>query len=360
MEAVAIDSSSKNEHILNLYPATASRLFGVCILLLSLAPLRAQDIHFSQFYNAPLVINPAQTGIFRGDQRFSANFRNQWQAANAPFTTFLGAYDQKLRTKRMDQHFFSAGAHLFYDESGDADLSTFNVSLGGSFTKVLDGINFVSIGAQVGVGARSFDEGFSTDRQYIDGRFEESASTGENFDNSSVAYPDFAVGLNWHGQQPDKRTNFDVGVALYHFHTPGTAFAMEDEVAELPMRLSVLFHPSVQLTDRLDGIVQFMTQVQGTSVETVGGLAARVHLSTARGKELALQAGGAMRLNAISDAFVPSVQVFYQNWRVGLSYDLNISDFNEATNSRGGLELSAQHLITAVKPLRNFKLCPLM
>ena len=337
----------------------ALRPLVVVVLLFSASMLRAQDIHFSQFYNAPLVINPGQTGIFRGDQRFSANYRNQWQAANVPYTTFLGAYDQKLLNKRMDEQFLSVGGFLYYDEAGDADLSTLNVSLSGSYSRVIDRANIVSLGAQVGIGARSFDDSYTTDNQFVNGRFEETAATGENFGSSSRVYPDLAVGLNWHGQQPGKRTNFDVGVALYHFHQPNTAFAMQED-APLATRLSVQFLPTVQLTDKLDGLVQVMTQIQDTYVETVGGLAARYHLSTKRGKELALQAGGAMRLNAVNDAFVPSVQVFYQNWQVGLSYDLNISDFNIATNQRGGLELAARHIITNIKPLRNFKLCPLM
>ena len=349
----------KNEHILNLYLPAAPWPLVVVVLLFSLPALRAQDIHFSQFYNAPLVINPGQTGIFRGDQRFSANYRNQWQAANVPYTTFLGAYDQKLLNKRMDEQFLSVGGFLYYDEAGDADLSTLNVSLSGSYTKLLDGVNFLSLGAQVGVAARSFSDGYTTDRQFVNGRFEETAATGEDFDGGSTVYPDFAVGFNWHGQQSGKRTNFDVGVALYHFHQPNTAFAMQ-AAAPLATRLSIQFLPTVQLSDRVDGLVQFMTQIQDTYVETVGGLAARYHLSTKRGKELAVQAGGAIRLNAVSDAFVPSVQVFYQNWQIGLSYDLNISDFNTATNQRGGLELAARHIITTIKPLRYFKLCPLM
>ena len=34
----------------------------------------SQDLHYSQFYNAPLVISPALTGIFNGDQRFYGLF----------------------------------------------------------------------------------------------------------------------------------------------------------------------------------------------------------------------------------------------------------------------------------------------
>ena len=35
----------------------------------------AQDIHFSQFYMAPLDLNPALTGVMNCNQRLSANYR---------------------------------------------------------------------------------------------------------------------------------------------------------------------------------------------------------------------------------------------------------------------------------------------
>ena len=37
-----------------------------------------QDLHYTQFYNAHVNINPALTGIFNGDTRLSGKFRNQW------------------------------------------------------------------------------------------------------------------------------------------------------------------------------------------------------------------------------------------------------------------------------------------
>ena len=52
----------------------------------------AQDIHFSQFANSPLNLNPAQTGLFNGDYRIMANQRSQWSAVPIPYSTFsLGA-----------------------------------------------------------------------------------------------------------------------------------------------------------------------------------------------------------------------------------------------------------------------------
>ena len=47
----------------------------------------AQDIHLSQFSNTPLLRNPALAGIFTGDTRFQAVYRNQWQSIGYPYQT---------------------------------------------------------------------------------------------------------------------------------------------------------------------------------------------------------------------------------------------------------------------------------
>ena len=36
-----------------------------------------QDINYSQFYELPLLRNPALAGIFNGNVRFTAGYRNQ-------------------------------------------------------------------------------------------------------------------------------------------------------------------------------------------------------------------------------------------------------------------------------------------
>ena len=52
--------------------------------------LHAQDLHYSQFMNSPLLTNPANTGFIPdGDYRLGANFRNQWSSVTAfPYKTF--------------------------------------------------------------------------------------------------------------------------------------------------------------------------------------------------------------------------------------------------------------------------------
>ena len=51
--------------------------------------LTAQDVHFTQHFSSPLILNPASTGFFRGDYRVGANHKEQWPwASEAQFLTY--------------------------------------------------------------------------------------------------------------------------------------------------------------------------------------------------------------------------------------------------------------------------------
>ena len=50
----------------------------VALCLCSTQSLVAQDIHLSQFYETPILRNPALIGLFNGDYRIQAVYRNQW------------------------------------------------------------------------------------------------------------------------------------------------------------------------------------------------------------------------------------------------------------------------------------------
>ncbi len=56
--------------------------FFFFLLLNNLRTEAQQDINFSQFYELPLLRNPALAGIFNGNVRFTAAYRNQWESCN--------------------------------------------------------------------------------------------------------------------------------------------------------------------------------------------------------------------------------------------------------------------------------------
>src|SRR2546421_13006986 len=77
----------------------------------------SQDIHFSQFFEAPLLRNPSLAGIFTGDIRVQAVYRNQWNSiTNAYKTGSINAEDKLPIGKGND--FITPGIQILYDQAG--------------------------------------------------------------------------------------------------------------------------------------------------------------------------------------------------------------------------------------------------
>ena len=61
--------------------------------------LRAQDILMSQYFSAPLQVNPAMAGISYGP-RVTLNYRNEWSSLgngfNGGFTSYMAGYDMHI------------------------------------------------------------------------------------------------------------------------------------------------------------------------------------------------------------------------------------------------------------------------
>ena len=69
--------------------------------------LAAQDLHFSQFYENPILRNPALTGIFSGDYKAGVNYRTQWDDISVPFQTMTATFETRIavnkEVKRLHQ-----------------------------------------------------------------------------------------------------------------------------------------------------------------------------------------------------------------------------------------------------------------
>src|SRR5690606_35621372 len=85
--------------------------------------VNAQDPQFSQFYAAPLYLNPALAGS-TNQARAGINYRNQWPAIDAKFTTmsFFAAYFIEDKNSGV-------GLLLTRDREGLAGLRSLSVGL---------------------------------------------------------------------------------------------------------------------------------------------------------------------------------------------------------------------------------------
>jgi len=63
------------------------KILSLAIVLLVVSNAFCQDYNFSQFYELPLLRNPALAGIFDCNMRVKAVYRNQWQSVTTPYRT---------------------------------------------------------------------------------------------------------------------------------------------------------------------------------------------------------------------------------------------------------------------------------
>lgn len=339
--------------------------------LLVASVLFAQDIHYSQYWNAPFNINPALTGVFRGNTRFSANYRNQWSSVPVEYMTFTGAVDHKFPVRGDRNGFFAGGFNFNYDQAGLSRLHLATLGLNGSYTHKLSQSTFATIGALASFNQRGFKiQDLTFDNQYNEprGQFDATFGNGENFPNFTRIYADFGTGLNIRIQNPTafdvveeqaNRSRIDFGAGLYHFSRPDQSF-IKDKKSALLMRLSPYAIGVLMLNKDFDLVGGLSAQFQGPYREFVGMLGGKAHFNTDRNKEFAMQLGVGYRFHELSDAIIPGIELHYKQWQAGFTYDINISPFNVATNRRGGPEFSLRYIIVKVPVLSPFKVCPLI
>jgi type IX secretion system PorP/SprF family membrane protein len=353
-------------------PAFGSLLVIIAgFLLLGRQSLIGQDTHYSQIYSAPFQINPALTGVFGGDMRFMGNYRNQWSNVPVGYNTFTAGADVKLLGSKPRTGFFALGASYNFDYAGFSKLSTTGLNLNGSYIKKLSKRLYGSVGLQLGATQRAFKTGDLTfDSQYDpnQGVYVPTRANGENFSNLTRTFFDFSGGINIRYQVLEeedlvdlleKRTKIDFGVGLFHLNRPNESF-LSGTNQLLSRRITPYVLAVLQVSKNLDIVGHTALQFQGTYKEFLSGVAARVHLNRTPGKQLAIQAGVNMRYHQLGDAFYPAFEVHYNTWRVGLSYDINLSKFNNATQNNGGPEIFIQYSIKRVKKLPFYKICPLI
>ncbi len=348
-------------------PRLLTKLCLLVVFLWSLftyVPSHGQDLHLSQFYHSPQNINPALTGIFAGDQRFIANYRNQWSNVPVGYMTFSGAYDRKFFSNQLPNSVFGGGVIFNYDQAGDTRLNLTQLGISGSYTHRLGRQHFLSLGVLASFAQRSFEfDNITTNSQFNSDQFVATLPTGEEdvFFNEAVFYADFTVGLNYHFQLPKKRTKFDVGAALFHVNEPLVNFFGNEEVA-LSKVLNLFADATIKVADRVDVLGRIAGQIKPSTTEKefIAGIAGRLHLEKDRNyNDVALQLGLNYRFHDFADALIPNLEIHYNKWLFGISYDINISEFDIATRGFGGPEFAVIYKIFKVKDLPLFKNCPI-
>lgn len=323
---------------------TAFRNFLIADLLMAfLMPLAAgaQDIHFSQFFEAPLLRNPSLAGIFDGDIRIQGVYRNQWGAVTVPYKTGSFNIEYKQPVGHGDD-FMTTGLQLVYDKAGATNFTTTNFLPAINYHKSLSGgkSRYLSLGFMGGMIQRRIDRSKITTNSQFDGTgFNPAMADGEIFVKSNYSYLDGSVGMTYNAAiSSDKsRDNYFFGIAYHHFNRPKNTFYQKPDI-ELNPKWVFSGGARFSVSEISFITIQADHSIQGLAKETIGGAMYSVKIGSNYEKpDYIINFGGFLRLQ---DAFIPVIKLDYNPFSIAMSYDINISQLKTASQGQGGAELS--------------------
>lgn len=317
---------------------TCSILSGFLIFFIN--PLEGQDLHFSQFYEAPLLRNPALAGLFEGDVRVQGVHRSQWNSISYPFQTSSINAEYKFHLG-SGEDFMTFGGQAMFDKAGTVQMRTVQILPALTFHKSLsqNRNTYLSVGFMGGMVSRGLDRSRVTTNSQYDGFYYNGAlPDGETF-IGTYSYMDMSVGMSFNSTLgADQQHNFFAGIAYHHFNKPVSSFYQN--VTHLPKYvfsggLKLNFDEYSYLT--LHGDILIQTPFKQA---IAGGIYSK-RIGDPAESFYTVHAGMFYRYN---DALIPVLKFDIQKISVGLSYDINISSLATASRNRGGFEISLSYI----------------
>lgn len=303
-------------------------VFIVSFCLTSLL-LSAQDVHWSQWTNNPLFLNPALSAYFDGQLRISTQQRGQWANVSEPFSTTALGLDGKFS-------FGNIGAQLILDEAGSSQLQNTHFNLSYALP-----LKEWRLGGQLGFAQRNID--------YSGLQFGED----ESFPSVSRSYIDLGIGLT-RKQELSYGQSLLLGASCFHLNSPNQSLIEQED--RLPLRWQSFVQYERLLNESWMLTPSLMYQRQGIQQSLMLGSQLKYDLGDAYDKAIQLQAAVYHRWK---DAFVLSIGMGLEATQVAFSYDWNVSNLVPASQGLGAWEISFIHILQQKIPKHpGYKVCP--
>lgn len=312
----------------------------ILLFLVTLSALQAagQDIHFSQFFEAPLLRNPSLAGLYKGDIRVQGVYRDQWNSLTNAYRTGSLNGEYKMPVGKGDD-FMTVGMQVLFDRAGTIGWTTTHLLPALNYHKSVSAEKnrYLSLGFMGGWVQSRFDPSkVTTNTQYDNG------GLGENLTQTQYSYLDGSVGMSYNSAiRNSEESNYYIGMAYHHFNRPKAAFYRN---ANIEMNAKWVFSGGVRFAigDYAYGTLQADHSRQGNFSETIaGGLYGLKIGGYPDDPDYVLHGGAFLRWN---DAIIPVIKLDYKPFSVAFSYDVNISKLKPSSYGRGGFELSVTYI----------------
>lgn len=293
----------------------------------------AQDPQFTQFYSAPLYLNPAFAGT-TNQHRAAVNYRSHWASLPKAFVTYAFSYDYNLKGSNSN-----IGLLVTTDRAGTANLRSTSIGAVYSYAIPLtDGFRAVPA-LQVGYVNQSID--FSKlvfNDQLATGNANVPSNDPALRSLDNVNHFDYSTGLLVYNKR------LWSGIALHHLNRPNQSNLGEE--SQLPIRFSLHAGYKIPLdlgpTKRgikasLNPMFQYRQQGRFNQLDVGASYFYRMLMLGIWYRGLPIQQDQPRTIN--HDALAMAFGISLNGFSFGYSYDLTVSKLGPAS-SGGSHEVS--------------------
>ncbi len=299
--------------------------------------LFSQGLHFSQYYNAPMLVNPANTGLIDADEwRVGLNYRNQGATIPIPYNTTSAFADVALFRNKLETSWLGTGLAVWRDVAGKGDLALTKVQANLAYHVLTSDYTSVSGGLYASYNQRSVDFSKLTfDQQWDDFSFNTNLASGETNTKQKTTFTDFGLGINF-SYFNNSNLYIKMGFSAMHINQPLETFYGASN--KIGLRPQANFEMVFKASDLIIITPSVYYTRQKRASELVGGTMFKINTSndiSLKSKEIVL---GIFYRN--HDAIIGTAGYKFGNSRVIFSYDHTISELKQANNGVGAFEFS--------------------
>lgn len=313
------------------------KFIHISFLFLFVLTTQAQDLHFSQYFNAPLLVNPANTGFTPDyDYRVGAHHRNQWASVGNPYRTQSIWGDLQLLNNKLENGWLGIGGAILQDVAGSSILTGTRAFGTIAYHQMLGARSLLSGGFGLGWVNKRIDLSKLTfDNQWNGKFFDNTINPNEPFATNQTNYLTLSAGLNY-SYFPTDNLYLNIGLAANHINRPSETFYGPTAAdTRLDVRYTAFANMSAKVDDRWIVNSNMYVSQMANAWETVIGVNTQRSLNDDGSLQLIM--GGYYR---VSDAIIPMVGFNLKDYRFTINYDATVSSLGRFNNGRGAYEIS--------------------
>ena len=319
-------------------------------IIISSCKLSAQDPIYSQFYNDPLLLNPAFTGNTY-NPKIGISYRMQWPLIALAYNTYSVSYDQYFEDAKS-----GFGANILSDNAGNGIYVNNKISLFYAYSARMRNNSFLKFGIEAAAvqNRLNWDKLVFTDQ--LDEEFGAISPGGVPYPTSEQQpeylannYIDVSVGMLYFNPK------YYLGASVKHINTPSDNFidVNSNLYSGIPLRISFQAGGEISIGNyNIGGMRSFISP---NILYVKQGQFTQLNVGAYTNLGVFFLGSWYRHSGSLPDAVIFSAGIRQGTLKIGYSFDFTISQLS--VNSGGAHELGISFLIGSEKKRSDYNDC---